>query len=318
MAFKLPPLPKFGSLSNLPPMNRQRLILITGIVLAILAVFLVKVYIDQNNQINMKRAQMLIQQERQNQASVLVAKQEIPKGTAVTQDMVAPAIVPNEFVQPQAVTTLDRIDGMVTIAPIAQGEQVSLSKLAFPSRTSGGLASVTPIGKRAISMQIENIEALSGMVKPGDYVDIIALLPIPVQTEEEKTTTQVAVVPLFQNVLVLAVGREIGAEPQTKRYAEGEEQQQQTVNSVTVALGVQEASLLTFVSEQGKLRLVLRSPSDSQIEPVSPASWDTLFQYIMPKQPEPVVEPQKDTGPEPEGYIEIYRGMEKERVPIFQ
>jgi hypothetical protein len=44
----------------------------------------------------------------------------------------------------------------------------------------------------------------------------------------------------------------------------------------------QEANLLTFAQEaQGKIRLVLRSPADAQIEPAEPASWDTLFQKII-------------------------------------
>ncbi|MCX5697940.1 MAG: Flp pilus assembly protein CpaB [Candidatus Omnitrophica bacterium] len=288
---------------------KQKIILIAGVVLAIIGIMMVKVYIDQQRQQAVERANEAIQSQQANQASVLVAKQDIPKGVTVPPESLEIAIVPNRFVQPQAVTSLDRIAGMITVAPISKGEQITLSKLTF-QRRSGALAELTPVGKRAITISVDAVSSsLLGMLKVGDYTDIIALLPVPVQTPDGKQASQIAVIPLFQNVLVLAVGRETGG-------SSGKKEEAQEANPpVTVALTPQESSLLAFVQEQGKLRLVLRSPGDSQIEPIAPASWDTLLQYIMPKEKVPVQaekENKKDKEPAPdEGYVEIYRGSTK-------
>jgi len=78
---------------------------------------------------------------------------------------------------------------------------------------------------------------------------------------------------------------------------------------ITLALGSAEANLVAFVQEQGKMRLVMRSPADAKIEPVAPATWDSLFQYIMPQKE---VQPTADTNE----YIEVLRGLSKERMPL--
>ena len=308
-------------------MQKQRIILlIVGVVLAVVVVFLIKVYLDQQRQQAEEEAQRKAVKLQQSQTSVLVARQDIPKGTAITSELLTPKIVPKEYVVPQAVTSLDRISGMVTVAPIAKDEQIALSKLMLPreAHTGGGLAEATPVGKRAITINVDNITAsVGGMVKPGDYVDIIASLPVPSVTADGKQITQVATVPLFQNVLILAVGQQISAftaAPEAggaTRYGSPQQPQAQpqTSSLITLALSPQEASLAAFAQEQGKLRLVLRSPADSQMQPLRPVGWEALFQYLMPKDVQATVKPAAKPE-EPSEYVEVYRGLKKEKVPL--
>jgi pilus assembly protein CpaB len=294
--------------------EKQKLILISGIILGIVAIVITKMYIDQQQQVVQTKAKAAIASMQSNQTAVLVAKQEIPKGSVISPGMFNTAIVPNKFVQPQAVTSLDRIAGMVTVAPISKGEQISLSKLTNEKRSSGSdLAGVTPAGKRAISVVVDNIASLSGMVNPGDYVDVLAIIQVPFQGQDGKITNQIAVVPLFQNVLVLAVGKDLGGAVATSRYAEASS----GGNSlITLALGPQEANLIAFVQEQGKIRLIMRSPADAKIEPMAPASWESLFQYIMPPKPEVDSEANKVKPVDTTEYVEVLRGLSKEKVPL--
>lgn len=296
-------------------MQKQRLILIIGIVLGLLAVFMAKVYIDQQRSIIQDQAKRAVAQIQASQTAVLVAKKDILRGTVIEAEMLETAIIPNQYIQPQAVASLDRIAGMIAVAPISKGEQISLSKLSYSKQggTGGGsLAEATPIGKRAVTISVDNLASLAGMVKSGDYVDVIAMLPVPVQTLDGKQATQAAVMPLFQNVLVLAVGQEIGAIAMAQpegRYKR--EEKREASPFITLALSPQEASLIAFVQEQGKIRLVLRSPADSKIESLQPASWETLFQYLMPREAVKAQVPDESAG-----YVEIYRGMSKERIPL--
>ncbi len=295
--------------------EKQKLILISGIVLGVMAIVMTKLYLDQQQQVLQEKAKAAIANMQSSQTAVLVAKQDIPQGVVIDAGMFDTAIVPNKFVQPQAVTSLDRISGMVTVAPISRGEQISLSKLMSERKTdSGGLAGATPAGKRAITIVADNIASLSGMIKPGDYVDVLAVIAIPVQGADGKVTGQTAVVPLFQNILVLAVGQNLGgpASP-VGRYTEKSVPAPSSGGGnilITLALEPKEANLITFVQEQGKMRLVMRSPADAKIEPAAPATWDTFFQYIMPQKEAsaPVI----DTNE----YIEVLRGLSKERVPL--
>ena len=291
--------------------EKQNLILISGVILGVVAIVMTKMYLDQQKLAVQERAKKAIANMQANQTAVLVSKQYIPQGSVIESDMLDTAIVPTKFVQPQAVTSLDRIAGMVTVAPISEGEQISLSKLTIERKAGGGdLAGTTPSGKRAISIMVDNIASLSGMVKPGDYVDVLATIQIPVQGADGQVTRQMVVVPLFQNVLVLAVGQNTRVVSSSgSRYAEAPAASGGGV-LITLALGPQEANLIAFVQEQGKVRLTMRSPADAKIEPMAPASWDSLFQYIMP--PKQDVEPVVDTTE----YVEVFRGLNKERVPL--
>ncbi|MBM3246835.1 MAG: Flp pilus assembly protein CpaB, partial [Candidatus Omnitrophica bacterium] len=197
-------------------MQKQRIFLIIGVVLALAGIFMIKVYLDQQRQVTEEAVQKKYERTQASQTPVLFAKKDISPGETINPDDLEIKVTPNQAVQPGAVTSLDRVFGMVVIAPIARGEQVNLSKLS-QQRAASDLASATPSGKRAVSITVDDVASLGGMIKPGDYVDVIATVPIPAQTAEGKTVAQAAVMPLFQNVLVLAVGQRVGApaaEPQ--------------------------------------------------------------------------------------------------------
>ncbi len=292
----------------------KRLPLIVGsVVLALAAVLLINVYLQQQSKNLQMQARRELARMQERLGSILIASKDIPKGASIEASMLETRSIPKEYIQPQAVSFPERIIGMVTLVPISKGEQITLTKLASTKQAfASSLAMATPVGKRAISISVDNIASLLGMVKPGDYVDVIGLIPVPVQTQEGKQATQMAVVPLFQNVLVLATGRDLaGALPSEERYKKEEGSTSVSSAMITLALFPQEASLIAFVQEQGKLRLVLRSPADSGIEPVQPASWDTLFQYLMPKGQAQAVQAA------PKGReVEIYRGLKKESITV--
>jgi len=297
-------------------MPRQRIVLIIGIVLALGAVLMTMVYIDQQRKIDRARLQKNWENLQANQTAVLVAKKDIPRGSPVDETMFSTEIVLNKYVQPQAVTSMDRIAGMLTIAPVSKGEQISLTKLSNV-KNAGVLSEVTPVGKRAITISVDNISALAGMIKAGNYVDIIAMLPDAIMTPDGKQVVQTTAISLFQNVLVLAVGQETGTAPQARsRYAKEGGEKQESSPLITIALDPKEANLIAYVQEIGKVRLVLRSPADSKVEDLKPANWNALLEYIASKNPAPRQEEKEEI--KPTGYVEVYRGTSKEQVPIFK
>jgi len=294
--------------------DKQKLILISGIFLGIMGLVMLKMFINQQKQVADQKARAMIASLQSNQTAVLVAKQDIPQGAAIIPEMFETSVVPNKFVQPQAVTSLDRITGMVTVAPIAKGEQISLSKLVNDKGgVRGDLAGVTPAGKRGITIVTDNIASLSGMVKPGDYVDVLAIIQVPIQGQDGRVTGQTAVVPLFQNVLVLAVGQNTGGVTgPSGRYEAAPASSGGGNNLITLALGPNESNLIAFVQEQGKMRLVMRSPADARVESMAPVSWESLFQYIMPQKQNVELSKPVDTTE----YVEVLRGLNKTKVPL--
>lgn len=301
-------------------MSRRNLVLIVlALIAGALAAFLTQLYFKQRQQEIQVQTRQELTRMQEMQASVLVANNEIPKGTTIEAGMLGTKVVPKEYVQPQAVTYPERIIGMVTAVPIAQGEQITLTKLVSAKQaTVSSLAMATPVGRRAVSISVDNISSLMGMIKPGDYVDVISFIPVPVQNAEGKQVNQMAVAPLFQNILVLAVGRDLGAQASAESRYRREEAPTSAPPLITLALTPQEANLMAFVTEQGKSRLVLRSPADSKIEPIQPASWETLFQYLMPQLPAQAKEEAQESmvAKEKPREVEIYRGLKRETIAI--
>jgi pilus assembly protein CpaB len=292
-------------------LQKQQIILIVGIGLALIAIFMIKVYLDEQDRLAKLRAKQELEAIQANQTTVLIAKKDIEQGVVIDPSWLDAKILPNNLVESGAVKSVDRIAGMLTLAPISRGEQVTLDKLSF--KRSGDLASSTPVGKRAITINVDNASSLVGMIKTGDYVDVIALVNIPVQVIDGKAVTQLTSIPLFQNVLVLAVGQETGPQtPVAEQFARyGKQQAAPDSSLITLALAPKEAGLLSFVQEQGKIRLVMRSPTDAKVEPMQLATWDTLFQYVLPPQ-------QKVEEPKPVSFIEVYHGLQKEKVPVYK
>jgi len=170
---------------------------------------------------------------------------------------------------------------------------------------------VTPPGKRAITIKIDPLSAVGGLISPGDMVDVIATLQIPKSSvkKEKKDVTSV----LFQNLQVLAVGANFKARGNTKIYQENKSAR--SLN-VTLAVGPDEAGLITFAQANGKLQLALRSPSERGIRVLQVASWDTLSDYVLDRQGTELNVPKKkisakatdNDDEEVEPFVQIFRG----------
>jgi len=236
---------------------------------------------------------------------VLVAKKEIPAQTPVTAEDLTFKQVPVEYIQPGAVNSLEQVIGQIASGPIAAEEQILSTKLLPPGNINKTLAEITPEGKRAVTVAVDNLPSIASLLKPGDYVDIFALIALPrkaaAQTKEESDPR---LVPLFQGAQVLAIGNELLASKSKAKETSAAAQ------TVTFALTPQEAALLSFVQEHGKIKLALRSAQDTKVEPAAPADWGTLINYLSAGQGE-------KTGLENQPVVEIYRGLQKEIVPLL-
>ncbi len=143
------------------------------------------------------------------------------------------------------------------------------------------LAMRMPPGKRALTLQIESLGAVGGLLSPGDYVDIIAQMNVPAVSgslnvkDKEKERKDSVTAMIFQNIQVLAVNTNID-EPGAY-----EAQQNNAALKITFAVTPEEASLLSFAEKNGKLELALRSPNEKKPAMISAASWVTLAEYVI-------------------------------------
>ena len=197
-----------------------------------------------------------------------------------------------------------RQEETVSVKPTIQGTAFSLR---------------TPPGKRAVTIMINSLSAVGGLVNPGDFVDIIAHLDVPDEGEEisrksKKNIEKITTV-LFQNIQVLAVGINFNPMGDIPPY---EMQQKARALNVTLAVSPEEAGLLMFAEANGEFQLSLRSPAETEDKVLQQvASWDALSDFVLEHQGTELKVPMKKstiTPGETEGmeddspFIQIFRG----------
>jgi pilus assembly protein CpaB len=181
---------------------------------------------------------------------VVVAKQAIAARTLIKPDMVTLRDVPASYVLPGAVRAVDACAGQVTLVPLAAGEMVLTSKITSQKPGAAGLSFSIPHGKRAITVQVDEIIGVAAFPLVGDAVDI--LWTYRLQPSGESRTRL-----LLENIPLLAVVQNpTPTESGTPRELKG-------YSSVTLEVTVEQAAVIVNAETVGLLRLVLRPALDA-------------------------------------------------------
>ncbi|MEG6585247.1 Flp pilus assembly protein CpaB [Dendrosporobacter sp. 1207_IL3150] len=250
---------------------------------------------------------------------VIVAKAEIPPKTRITAEMVQETIVPVEYLQPGAVTDINKVIGIVSRERVLAGEQVTERRLVFEGKAVG-FTGVIPRDKRALTVAVNEITGVAGFVKPGDYVDIVV-------TFDAGTIGDNVSQLLLQNILVLASNRD-AEEGVTQTANKSETKEPVKATTVTLAVSPDEAARITLADEKGKIRLALRpylpingiavtstiTPTEmvgSHSSPVNTNPSSPTPNFIHP----PVYESPKPPASDNSG-IKMIRGTKVETVPL--
>ena len=218
-----------------------------------------------------------------DEITVLVAKSDIKEMDTIMDGMIEAKSFPRRFVEPSAVAfntlvkedstdyamEVKRIIGNVAVVPIKKGEQLSLNKITEPNMRTGLSPQVAP-GKRAISINANETESVGKLIKPGDRVDVIAVIdggsgPGGRETKIAKT--------IMQDVVILAVGRNITNNIARKVEVDGSSGKMRIkslndfdgYSSVTLEVDPAQAQLIAAImgGSSNKLVLSLRNNDDT-------------------------------------------------------
>jgi len=216
--------------------------------------------------------------------SVVVATQDIAAGDEVSAAMVNVIQVPDSILVKGAYADSALIVGQRTRYGIAQGEQITPSKIGTVVKGEG-LQFVVPEGKRAVALSVQELTAFGGLGLPGNHVDVIAVYKIknaPGLAENEyilRTET------ILQNVELLAIAQEAqepvpkpteGENPQdtnttTSGQLPAEVEEQPRAGTATVALSPEEVQvLIDFQQRAERVWLSLRPFGDSAPIQIAP------------------------------------------------
>ena len=180
-----------------------------------------------------------------SEARVVIVEQPIEAGKAIKADQIRAVPWPGSAVPQDAYTRTKDVAGRVARVSMIPGEPVLPGKLARKG-SKGGLSSIIPKGKRAITVRVNEVIAVAGFVLPNSYVDVL----INGRDEKERPFSQT----VLSRVKVLAADQ----------ITTGKPDKPIVVNAVTLELTPRESEKLDLARNIGKLSLVLRNEFDEK------------------------------------------------------
>ena len=250
---------------KLPKLNRNWLMLGGAIALGVVALVL------SNKLLHDRLAQVDAEARgRHKLVTVVVAKQDLPLGFKIQPRAFAIRQIPAEYVHASSIDPqhFAQLLGRKLVAPVAGGEallQVHVESL------SQVFSSTLENGNRALTTEVDEVNSISGLLRPTDHIDLMAT------ARGSGTNATEVTFPLLTNVEVLATG-------QVTRRGEGGSDQTRTYTTITLSLNPVDAQRLVVAKNSGKLTAVLRNPEDAKANVVPAMKIDDL----LPNRPAPV------------------------------
>lgn len=180
-------------------------------------------------------------------APVYVTLANIRWGETLTEENIKLEQWPADRVPEGAISTLEELENMVPRVPLYPGEPLIAAKLVDRDSNTAAAQQI-PKGFRVTSVKVSMDTSVSGLIRPGDHVDILA-----VDRERGRAET------ILSNIEVFAVDSEISR----FRDEDGGVTQAKTIS---VLVAPDQAEVLAYSAAVGSsMRLSLRSEGDDEI-----------------------------------------------------
>ena len=184
---------------------------------------------------------------------VLVAERDVELDEPLTEKMLGVTRLPSLYVERHVRRSdLSRILGQRLSNPVKGGQSLLWTDLRASADESRDLASNVRRGMRAFTIPARSGASFGGLLRPGDRVDVL-------YTAERPGAGEKVTLPLLQNLLVLAIGSDLGDSVYNNDKTRGRSR------DVTVLADLKQATLLAHSLDGGDLRLTLRNQDDVEI-----------------------------------------------------
>jgi pilus assembly protein CpaB len=238
--------------------NRNLIFVAVAIVLGVLASMLAVKYVD--NQVAARTP------AGAKTRPVVVPVRDIEKGQVIGEDdlsvrNVPVDLVPADAVSPEAYT---QYIGQQLRAPVAKGVPLAVASLDL---VADHFSNIINPGDVATTISVDDNNSVSGLIVPGDHVDILMMVTNDDQNQR--------IMPLLGNVLVLATGH----------HAKGVQQEEgkgANFSNLTLELPPNDAQRLAMANKAGELRVILRQADSKEPFNLSSLSKADLLRISRP------------------------------------
>lgn len=212
--------------------------------------------------------------------NIVVASRDLPKGQMLEPSMLAVRSVPQEYIPADAVPpprAAELIGGRTTIS-LRKGTPVVPAVLAV-ERAASQLSEALGAGQRALTIQVDQVNAVGGHLTAGDAIDLF-------YSQRKQNST--VLVPLLENVHVLATGT--ATEP-----AMGAQASDEGFSTITLRLDADQAARVVLAEQTGRVTVLLRAGDDQAVADVHTRSSQQLLstgdhRVRLPRSEQPLVE----------------------------
>ncbi len=190
------------------------------------------------------------------QSGYLAAAHLLPAGTLARDEDFAVKSVPVGQVPANAIIdTPDaraRLRGALIRNYLDSGQPITEADILSP-RDRGFLASVLGAGMRAISIGVDPVSGVAGLIWPGDHVDVL----LTQQLDKEPAGKRVLSETVLSDVRVIAIDQEIVQGAPSGTSAAGK-----IARTVTLEVTPEQAEKVTVAKQLGQLALAIRAAED--------------------------------------------------------
>lgn len=186
---------------------------------------------------------------------VVVANRALGAGELIDSSVVSVREIPLEFVNKTTIVpdNYEMVDGQALQVDVQRGEPLLTSYTA--SRGGEVFAAAIKTGRRALTLEVDEINSISGMLRPGDRIDLL-LTARPPEASPGGSAGREITFPMLSNVEVLATGQAQKARPAAGAAAAN------GFSHITLDVTPEESTRIIVAKAAGKLTAVLRSPDD--------------------------------------------------------
>jgi pilus assembly protein CpaB len=210
--------------------------------------------------------------------------------------------IEEDLVYPDTILAKDfeAMEGQKLARPVLRGRPVRLADLQVPEVND--VASVVPVGSRAMTIDIDNLNSIAQTLRPNHRVDIFLMSKAPrldrsAADIDEKTLEQATL--FMQNMVILATGQQfMDVSTSPDRTAQmtrpgavvGADAKEKNFDSITLLVSPKEAARLLVGQKMGTYRVVLRGTKDSEALKLAPLRSGDLMPNLARKRDAPSIE----------------------------
>lgn len=201
---------------------------------------------QQEEEAERKKLELQARQAREGKVNVLRANVALPANTRVPETAVRVETISREFAPPNSNLKIDDVVDKFTTETIPKDDVINRLRLTSEQRS---LESFLQEGERFYSVKMDGVSAVSGFVKQGDRVDVLAVMSYQ-NTQSCRT--------VMSNLEIFSVD-------QYRWEITADEKKKGNLGSITITFrltGDQASRLIQLVQIGAQLKFSLRPPTD--------------------------------------------------------